>query len=209
MAGSETPKRVGRPAAANAAETRERLMDEAQRSFANLGYEGTTNRAIAEAVGITTGAIYHYFPSKVDMYSAVYAEVQEVLFAAMEQAARGEHGFAGKLSACLRAIVAITKSNTSLAGFVVGVASDAQRHPEVQKAVQPHRDRAFEFYRSLARDALAAGEVRPGVTEDVLADLVLVVMTGLSRHAAMFDDNERTSAVVGGIERLVSGTMFK
>ena len=42
-----------------------------------------------------------------------------------------------------------------------------------------------------------------------IADLVLVVMTGLSRHAAMFDDNERTRAVVGGIERLVAGTMFR
>lgn len=209
MGVADAGKRVGRPAAANAAETRERLMNEAQRSFANLGYEGTTNRAIAEAVGITTGAIYHYFPSKVEMYSAVYADVQEVLFAAMEEAAQGERGFAGKLSACLRAIVTLTKSNTSLAGFVVGVASDAQRHPEVLRAVQPHRARAFEFYRSLAREAMSGDEVQQGVTEEVLTDLVLVVMTGLSRHAAMFDDNERTRRLVDGIERLVAGTMFR
>jgi AcrR family transcriptional regulator len=209
MASGDEPKRLGRPLASSALETRERLMEEARRSFANLGYEGTTNRAIADAVGITTGAIYHYFPSKVDMYSAVYAEVQDVLFSAMEIAARKERGFVNKVTACMRALVAITESNASLAGFVVGVTSDAQRHPEVQKAIQPVRDRATAFYRSLAREAISAGEVQDGVTQDVLADLVLVLVAGLARHAALFDDNNRTRRVVEGVERLSLGNLLK
>ena len=208
MARGNEPNRLGRPMASSAAETRDRLMEESRRSFATLGYEGTTNRAIADAVGITTGAIYHYFPSKVDMYSAVYAEVQELLFSAMESAAKRERGFVAKLTACLRVLVAITESNASLAGFVVGVASDAQRHPEVLKAIQPHRDRAVAFYRAMAREAIAQGEVQAGVSETMLADLVLVIVTGMSRHAALFDDNDRTRVVVDGIERLGLGRLL-
>lgn len=209
MVSGDEPKRLGRPLASSAVETRERLMEEARKSFATLGYEGTTNRAIADAVGITTGAIYHYFPSKVEMYSAVYAEVQGVLFSAMEKAAAKEKGFVNKLAACMRALVTITESNASLAGFVVGVTSDAQRHPEVLKAVQPHRDRAVAFYKTLAREAIASGEVVSGVSEDVLADLVLVLVTGLSRHAAIMDDNARTRAVAETIERFALGTLLK
>jgi len=209
MAMSDEPRRLGRPLASNALDTRDRLMEEARKSFANLGYEGTTNRSIADAVGITTGAIYHYFPSKVELYSAVYAEVQDVLFAAMEGAAKKERGFVNKLAVCMRALVEITESNASLAGFVVGVTSDAQRHPEVLKAIQPHRDRATVFYKLLAREALASGEVQSGVSEEVLADLALVLVTGLARHAAIFDDNARTRAVVGGIERFALGKLLK
>jgi AcrR family transcriptional regulator len=206
---ADEPKRLGRPVASSAPETRDRLMEEARKSFALFGYEGTTNRAIADAVGITTGAIYHYFPSKVDLYSAVYGEVQDVLFSAMERAAAMERGFVKKVAACLRALVVICESNASLAGFVVGVTSDAQRHPEVLKAVQPHRDRAEAFYKSLARDAIAAGEVVAGVAEEVLSDIVLVLVTGVARHAAITDDNARTRAVAEGIERLTLGTLLK
>jgi hypothetical protein len=71
------------------------------------------------------------------------------------------------------------------------------------------RDRATAFYRSLAREAISAGEVQDGVTQDVLADLVLVLVTGLARHAALFDDNNRTRRVVEGVERLSLGNLLK
>ena len=69
-------KKLGRPCAVDAGETRKRLLAEARRSFATVGFEATTNRSIAAAAGITTGAIYHYFPSKLEMYVAAFAEVQ-------------------------------------------------------------------------------------------------------------------------------------
>ena len=67
-------KKLGRPCDTDAGETRKLLVKEARRSFADVGYDATTNRALAQAAGITTGAIYHYFPSKLDMYVAAYAE---------------------------------------------------------------------------------------------------------------------------------------
>ena len=49
--------------------------------FARDGYEATTNRSIAKASGITSGAIYHYFDSKAELYAAVYEEVYDRVFA--------------------------------------------------------------------------------------------------------------------------------
>ena len=69
-------RRLGRPSQGDAAETRQRILDEARRAFTTRGYDNTTNREIADGAGITAAAIYHYFPSKVDLYVAVFSSVQ-------------------------------------------------------------------------------------------------------------------------------------
>ena len=60
--------RLGRPKSANAHETRQRILDAARRLFATHGFERASNRAIADEADLTTGAIYHYFDRKLDLY---------------------------------------------------------------------------------------------------------------------------------------------
>ena len=47
--------------------TRERLLGEARRLFRERGYAATTLEQIAEAAGVTKGAIYGHFSSKEDL----------------------------------------------------------------------------------------------------------------------------------------------
>ena len=54
--------------------------------FATQGYDGTTNRAIAEGAGLSGAAIYHYFDSKAELYAAVYEAVFDRVFAELDRA---------------------------------------------------------------------------------------------------------------------------
>ena len=100
-------KKLGRPCDTDAGETRKILVKEARRSFADVGYDATTNRALALAAGITTGAIYHYFPSKLEMYVAAYAEMQEDVLSTFEKAAASHETFTDKFSAILDSILLV------------------------------------------------------------------------------------------------------
>src|SRR6185369_16917897 len=49
-------------------------LKEAARLFGSHGFNGTTTRDIAGAVGLTEAALYRYFPSKEAMYAAILDE---------------------------------------------------------------------------------------------------------------------------------------
>ena len=51
--------------------TRDRILDSAERQFADKGYEATTLRDIAADVGIQNPSLYKHFASKADIYAAV------------------------------------------------------------------------------------------------------------------------------------------
>jgi AcrR family transcriptional regulator len=53
---------------------RQQLLEAAIALFSIHGFEGTTTRAIAEAMGVTEALIFHYFPTKLALFHAVIAE---------------------------------------------------------------------------------------------------------------------------------------
>ena len=84
------PKRLGRPPAIDSAETRQKILARPPGARSPAG--ATTpppTRTSPTTVGITTGAIYHYFASKADLYVAVYAEVQVMIYDVFEKAIVG------------------------------------------------------------------------------------------------------------------------
>ena len=67
-----------------AAETRRKLLDAAQKLFAQNGYAGTPVRSINRSIGLADGILYHYFPGgKKELFQAV---VTENLLQIMEEA---------------------------------------------------------------------------------------------------------------------------
>src|ERR1700761_716084 len=72
----------GRPPAAKAAETRERIVRAAREVFSELGYDAATFQAIAIRADLTRPAINHYFASKRLLYGEVVEKTNDLVVAA-------------------------------------------------------------------------------------------------------------------------------
>ena len=175
--------------------------------FAREGYEATTNRSIAEASGLTSAAIYHYFSSKADLYVAVYEAVVDRVFSAFEKAIVGHDTLVEQYVAVLDAVGVLNREDPTLPAFVVGAASDAQRHPELKDLLRPLRRRTAGFFRRMVTEAAQRGELGPDTDLRAVEDLLNAVLSGLARLSAVTGDARRHAAAVQALQRFFAGTL--
>jgi AcrR family transcriptional regulator len=50
---------------------REQILDGARRTFSRYGYSGATVTKLEQEIGLSRGAIFNYFPSKLDLFFAL------------------------------------------------------------------------------------------------------------------------------------------
>ena len=200
-------RRLGRPPAVDSTLTRGRILTAARRSFASRGYDATTNRDIATDAGVTTGALYHYTASKADLYGQVYGQVQDLVYGEFEKAFVHDN-FIDRFRAVLEAAVELNRRDPSLAGFVIGVSPEVQRHPELRDKLRPMARRTSTFLHRLVDDAVAAGELAPDVDPAAIEDLLNAVLAGLARFSNVTGDADRHAAAAAVLHRLVDGTLL-
>ncbi|WP_375192170.1 TetR/AcrR family transcriptional regulator [Marinobacter sp.] len=82
---------------------RGRLLTEAARLFREKGYERTTVRDLAAAVGIQSGSLFHHFRSKEEILKAVMVETIRLNTALMQAAMEAADTPRQKLRALIRA----------------------------------------------------------------------------------------------------------
>src|ERR1700761_6126788 len=68
--------------------TRVQILDTAMRLFAELGYFRAGNAAIAEACGLTRGAMLYHFPTREDLVAAAAWHIHTAREAAFEVEAK-------------------------------------------------------------------------------------------------------------------------
>lgn len=72
--------------AERSAETRKKILDAAQKLFAQKGYEGVSMREIAAEGGVNLASIVYYFESKDGLYEAVATQYSEAMDEARSRA---------------------------------------------------------------------------------------------------------------------------
>ena len=76
-----------------------KILAAARQLFGEYGFQGTTTRMIAKAVGIDISTLYYHWGEKADLYEAVITDLNEGIeaqFAVIEHQARGK-GLADRL----------------------------------------------------------------------------------------------------------------
>ena len=114
------------------ADARGRILDAAERAFAEHGMAGARVATIAEDAGVNKAMLYYYFGNKEDLYEAV---VERVFGQIMERA---------RLSGALDPQAGVE----SLAAFIEGYATVIDAHPAfvrlVLRGVLDHGDVMYE-----------------------------------------------------------------
>ncbi|WP_395155023.1 TetR/AcrR family transcriptional regulator [Ilumatobacter sp.] len=198
-------KRLGRPPATDSGDTRRRILDIARAAFATGGYDASTNRELAAEVGITAGALYHYFGSKLDLYLAVHGDVQALVYGRFTEAVERVDGFFNKFEAVLDTAHKLNRQDPTLAAFVGVVRSDMRRHPEINAALRTDAERRDGFFVRLVDIGVADGEIAKADRLFVI-EFIRIVLIGLTDGVS--HDTTRHKRAVTSIKRVMRGGLL-
>ena len=86
MADAATPDPKPNLQAERSLATRAALLTTARELFAERGYAAVGTEEIVREAGVTRGALYHHFDGKIELFAAVYEQVEEMLMARIMEA---------------------------------------------------------------------------------------------------------------------------
>jgi AcrR family transcriptional regulator len=198
-------RRLGRPPAAESGATRDRILHAARQAFADLGYSATTNKSLADSADVTTGAIYHYFDSKLDLYRAVNDEAQSIVYARFEEAVDEADNFVEGVENMLDVAWEMNQSDPSLARFLGAVRIDVRRNPELRSMFKPATIRRERMITNLVDVGVATGELQGADRERAVA-LIRAVLIGL---VDVSDDTVAHRDAIDALKLLIEGKLVK
>jgi len=137
---------------------RRALLREAASAFTRKGFHAASLDDIAQKLGVTKAALYHYFPSKHALLRECFARALEVSFVALEQARREGRTGREKLNLTLRYY--LKEMIDELSCCVVLMEENALLPEDHAKLLQD-RDRFEQGLRELVREGIADGSIAP------------------------------------------------
>ncbi|WP_280391842.1 TetR/AcrR family transcriptional regulator [Nocardia brasiliensis] len=192
-----------RTQAERSAATRAAVIRAARDLFGRFGYGAVSTIAVAEAAGVSRGALYHQFSEKRELFEAVFEDLERSLVEVIGTA------------------VAEARSDDPIAGLIVGCLAwlDASTAPEVRRialldgpaVLGWHLWREIELRHTIGRvenalaGAIAAGRIR----RQPARPLALIIVGALDEAAQILahsaESAEDTAAVRAVIEQLITG----
>lgn len=165
-------------------ERRRLILDAAARLFAAEGYDRTSIRDIARNVGLLPGSVYHYFPSKRELFLAVHREgFEHTLEQVRKAAASSDDPWECLRRACAAHVEGIVGGSSvdRLAGSNLAAA----QNDELLHEIRPHR----ASYEAVFRTLIDALPLRPGTDRSLLR---LFLLGGMNWVYLWYREGKRT-----------------
>jgi AcrR family transcriptional regulator len=121
-------------------ERRRQLIDAGSRAFGEHAYEDLSMREIAETAGVSKALLYHYFPSKIDLFKAAVDEKAQEIRAAIEPA--GEGTPFEQLAASIDGYLAWVQANS---GVWTRLMQSTATLPDARELVEGFRQQTMEM----------------------------------------------------------------
>lgn len=165
--------------------TREQLLDAAEEVFRARGVGHTTLAEVADAAGLTRGAIYWHFKSKADLFEAMVARAELPMDSAMERMASdsNEDPLGAVRTLAIRALTHLAESPRTQAVFDV-VFLRCEYTEELAAVQQRHladRDKCLGQVRRGLEQAVRKGQLPADLDSQLAAQGLYAFVGGLMR----------------------------
>lgn len=158
----------------------EALLSEALTLFITQGYHATTVEEIAQAAGLTKGAVYFYFKSKANVLMALLDRTEELTVEptidAMEKAGKDPKD---RLNAFIRtqSVIGAEKTEYMLLAILMSAEFNGSGD-EIEQRLNGLMARMENALRDTVRAGQATGAFRSGIGPDELASVIMATNKG-------------------------------
>lgn len=186
---------------------REQILEAAGRCFARKGYTETTMQEIFREAELSAGAVYNYFPSKLEIYMALMEHNLEVDLrrcrAVMAQAADAWSKLRS-LTELYMGDFASPEQAEFFRLYLTEFVPSSFVHPELKAPLQRRNDQIHALFCEILKEGIASGEFRPLAGEAVAA-LIIAAGDGVRLHTLTFgsrvDPNLMYQTFLANLER--------
>jgi TetR/AcrR family transcriptional regulator, repressor for uid operon len=184
-------------------------MNAACEVFSERGYDAATFQAIAVRADLTRPAINHYFSSKRVLYWEVVRETNEMVVTASIERARRETTLLGQVSAFIEAGREAGVENRTAAAFLITVALESQRHPDLSSEKSDSIVATRKFLSWAINEAIERGELATDTDVAALTELLVTVLLGVGFYAGFVGSRRELDAVIRQLRQLLAGGLAR
>jgi AcrR family transcriptional regulator len=175
------------------AERREQILAGARGCFAEHGYEGATVARLEEAIGLSRGAIFNYYPTKEDLF---------VELAVRDSARLSELWIDQGLEAVVREVVELDPAWLSV---YLELFRRIRTDTEFKERIESRQKEIAPANRARIEEAQRTGEFRDDIEARDLGAFVNLVLNGLALLRASDEELPSTELVLELLDDAIGG----
>lgn len=189
---------------------KDNLLAASRHVFARHGYRRTSMAMVAEEAGVSRQAIYHHFPSKELLFTALVDMLQTRALDAARRAAEtlDVHPLAQRLFRVLSAYHSSMVSSVAGSSFASELVEESAKH--CSDLVSAHAEKFQRLIVSMVRDEVEGGalSLADGLTERQFVSMLLVAAKGVKLTYAPAGERAHAQALEQMVNALCRGSLI-
>ncbi len=162
---------------------RRHILDTAAACFARKGFDSTTVANICEAAGISSGSLFHYFPSKRAIFTAIFEQDERDIAKYVAETADSDDPWGDVLGLVDTLVEPL--ADPANAGLVMELVRQAGRDDEFAAMVARSDSATREGLTELLRRAAERGQIDDSLDLATAATWITALVDGLFSRASV------------------------
>ncbi len=184
--------------------TRQNILTSALDLFSRNGYDATSVAEICQTAGVSKGAFYHHFPSKLDLFLTLMTTWLAGMDGLFEVARTSADNVPDAIHQMAVISSGIFQSIDEGFPILLEFWTQASRQPEIWKrAVAPYR-RYLAFLSDLIQDGIEEGTLEGSLDPESTGRILMALAMGLLLQASLDPDGvDWESTTISGVNMII------